>query len=312
VLEQPPAIVDRLEFDARLRTTDVSADLAFLVMDLEHLGVGDAAHLLVAAYREAGGDPGSDELLAFHGVHRALVRAKVALLRAGQLAAADPDAAAAARAQADALLTLAERLAWRARGPLVLAVSGPPASGKSTLAAALAQRSGLPVLSSDVQRKQCRGLDPGDPAPGDAYTDAARAAVYRELGELAAGGPGAIVDATFGEPLFRRAFLEGLGDATSLRVLECQAPVGVRARWARRRRPADARGSDAGADVAARLGARFSGWDELPEEAILALRSGVDAGRLVDQVADWLDGLPSVVSPAAVRIGTEDGVRARI
>ena len=57
VLEQPLAIVDRLEFDARLRETDVADDIAFLVMDLERLGAGAHARLLVAAYRDAGGDP---------------------------------------------------------------------------------------------------------------------------------------------------------------------------------------------------------------------------------------------------------------
>jgi len=39
----------------------------------------------------------------------------------------------------------------------------------------------------------------------------------------------------------------------------------------------------------ARRGARFSGWDELGEESILTVRSGLDARLLVDQVADWLD-----------------------
>jgi aminoglycoside phosphotransferase family enzyme/predicted kinase len=301
VLEEPLAIVDRLEFDPALRLVDTADDLAFLVMDLERLGARDAARLLVDAYRAAGADPGSDELLAFYGVHRALVRAKVALLRAGQL---DGEAAAGARADADALLALAERLTWRARGPLVLAISGPPASGKSTLAAALARRSGLPVLSSDALRKRRLGLPLSAAAPADAYTDSARAAVYRELGATAGRGSGAIIDATFGDPLLRDAFLQGLGDTRRLRALECQAPASVRDRWARARTPGDAHGSDAAADVAARVGARHSGWDGLSDEAILTLRSASDAELLVDQVADWLD-MTSVVFPATQRVATE-------
>lgn len=50
------------------------------------------------------------------------------------------------------------------------------------------------------------------------------------------------------------------------------------------------------------------------EDAILALRSGVDTGLLVDQVADWLDTRASVVSPAAARLDTacrRHGVRFR-
>jgi aminoglycoside phosphotransferase family enzyme/predicted kinase len=307
VLEEPIAIVDRLEFAARLRRIDVSDDLAFLAMDLEWLGACDAARLLVASYRAAGGNPGDDALLAFYGVHRALVRAKVSLLRAGQVQHRDAGAADVLCGRAGALLTLAERLAWRARGPFVLAVSGPPASGKSTLAAALARRSGLPVVSSDVVRKRCRGLAPTAKAPADEYTDEARAAVYRELGELAARDRGAIVDATFGDPALRRAFLDAGGDARRLRAVECRAPPRLREQRACARTPADARGSDATPDVAARLGASFSGWEELPAEAILTLPAGADVEALVDEVADWLDGTGSVVFRPTARRATDAG-----
>jgi uncharacterized protein len=291
VLEAPLAVVDRLEFDARLREIDVADDLAFLVMDLERLGAPDAARELVRCYRGAGGDTGSDALLSFYGAYRALVRVKVALLRAAQL---EPSAAVtAARAQADDLLMLAERFAWRARGPLAVAVSGPPASGKSTLAAALARQTGWPVLSSDVLRKHRRGLPLGATAAQEDYTPVARAEIYRELGRIARAEltdrHGAIVDATFGEPSLRAAFLDGLGDTSSLCAVECYAPAAVRERWARGRTTDDARGSDADVDVAARLGAAFTGWDELDEHAILTVRTGVAADLLVDETADWLD-----------------------
>ena len=79
-------IVDRLEFDPALRRVDVADDLAFLVMDLESLGAPEVAADIVSAYRAAGGDPGDDELLAFFAAYRALVRAKVALLRRAERA----------------------------------------------------------------------------------------------------------------------------------------------------------------------------------------------------------------------------------
>ena len=74
-------IVDRLEFDPRLRCVDVADDLAFLVMDLHALGAGWVAQELVDGlprrrrrtrrYRTGGG----------FGVYRALVRTKIAFLR---------------------------------------------------------------------------------------------------------------------------------------------------------------------------------------------------------------------------------------
>ena len=67
-------------------------------------------------------------------------------------------------------------------------------------------------------------------------------------------------------------------------------PAGAARALGARARVRDEHGSDADAAVAARLAASHSGWDELPETAILhaALR-GRRADRLVDQIADWLD-----------------------
>ena len=313
VLEAPPAIVDRLEFDRSLREIDVADDIAFLTMDLEALGAADAARRLLAAYRDAGGDPGSDALVAFYGTYRALVRAKVDLLRAAQLD--EPDAASAAREDAGRLLDLAERLTWRARGPLVLAVGGPPASGKSTLAAELAHRSGWRVLSSDLVRKRGRGIEPTARAPDDDYTPAARVTVYRELGEraraaIAETGDGVVVDATFGDRRLRAAFLAGLGERADLRAVECVVPEALRERWAAARSAQTARGSDASPAVAARLSAAHGGWDELPEDAILSVRPAAGAERVVGQIADWLD-VRSVVCRAAARPGTDAAGAAR-
>jgi aminoglycoside phosphotransferase family enzyme len=78
-----PALVDAIEFDPGLRRIDVGLDLAFLVMELHAAERQDLAAALVAGYRDEGGDPGDDRLLAFFAAYRARVRAKVALIRAG-------------------------------------------------------------------------------------------------------------------------------------------------------------------------------------------------------------------------------------
>ena len=157
--DQPVRIVDRLEFDRDLRTVDTADEIAFLAMDLTALGAPAAARRVVAAYRAAGGDAGDDALLAWHVLHRAQVRAKVALLRGD-----------AGRAEADALRDLAERRAWELRLPPLLVVCGPAASGKSTLAAELGRRSGRPVLAADAVRKRLAGLAATERAGEAAYT----------------------------------------------------------------------------------------------------------------------------------------------
>jgi len=111
LLEDGVQIVDRVEFDPRLRQLDVGADLAFLAMDLEANGEPRAARLLLQEYRRAGGSPGEDALLAFHSAYWALVRAKVAVIAVAL--GGDSDRLA----EAERLRAPAERLRWRARGP---------------------------------------------------------------------------------------------------------------------------------------------------------------------------------------------------
>lgn len=286
-------VVDRLEFDRDLRIVDVADDVAFLVMELSELGADDLAAWLVDAYRDAGGDPGGDELVAFFAAYRALVRAKVAVLRAGDLDGADRDAQ---RSRARALLALATRFAWRARGPLLLLVTGPPGSGKSTLAAALAAASGFPVLSSDRERKRALGLEADDPAPASAYGDAARADVYRRLAAAARDRlevGGVIVDATFGDEALQSAFLAALPRPAhaAIRVVRCAPDPQTTAARVRARTPRDAAGSDAGPAVAARLAAESTPFPA-PAERQLALDTGEEPAELAERVAAWLDEEP--------------------
>lgn len=248
VLEQPPLIVDRIEFDRSLRQIDVGSDLAFLAMDLEARGCRWAAERLVATYVRAGGDPGDAPLRSLFAWQRALVRAKVALLRGDD-------------AEAASLLALAGRLAWRERLGGVVLVSGPPASGKSTLAAALARSSGLPLVASDAARKALFGRAPTERLPEDAYRDEVTRAVYRTLGleaaRACAAHGGAIVDATCRTRALRRTLTDQLGDAGPVLALACEAPAELRRERARARLADPHRVSDADAEVAQRLAEQF-------------------------------------------------------
>ena len=257
IFDEQVAILGRLELDPRLREIDVAEDVAFLVMDLERIGDQRAADLLVQCYWDAGGELCSPELFAFYGAQRALVRAKVELLRAQEL---DDEAAAPARARAAELLRLAERLAWRARGPVVLVIGGPAARGEPTLAAELSRRSGFEVLSS----------------PESAYAPDDQARLYRELGgrarDVVVDGRSVIVEAPFAHPHLRDEFAGGLRDSRALYALQYQVPRPV-------------------------VAACYCAWDEVRGEAVMTVRPSAGVEHVVDRIANWLDARESAVCP---------------
>jgi aminoglycoside phosphotransferase family enzyme/predicted kinase len=155
-LDDGPRVLDCLEFDDRLRFVDGLDDVAFLAMDLERLGRPDAADRFLDAYVEFSGDPAPMSLRHHYIAYRAGVRAKVACLRHAQ-----GDRAAADDAALHADIALQHLREGEVR--LVL-IGGLPGTGKTTLAAGLADRIGAVVLSSDRIRKELAGLDPTAPA----------------------------------------------------------------------------------------------------------------------------------------------------
>lgn len=282
VLGDLPLVVDRIEFDPALRRIDVGADLAFLAMDLEARGCAQAARRLVAGYRDSGGDPGSPGLRALFAWQRAVVRAKVALLRDDQ-------------AEAATLLALADTLAWRERLAGAVLVTGPPASGKSTLAGLLARRSGLPLIDSDSTRKRMLGAAPTDRLDADGYAEDVTLAVYRRLGAeaaaLVAEHGSAIVDATGRAGALRAALTAALGDARPVLALCCDAPLELRLQRARARLADPQRVSDADEAVARRLAAAFepprAGADGIDRVVTVDTRRIDD--RTLDELAARLD-----------------------
>jgi len=264
-------IVDRLDIDD-LRRVDMADDLAFLVMDLEsHDGEGFVGDVL-EGYAEGGGAVPPTALLAYFAAYRALVRAKVSLL---------PEAAGGDRS--GPLVALARASAWRARGPVLLLVTGPPASGKSTLAEALGHAGAIPVLSSDAVRAE---------HPSLGYGDAARASIYRELARRAGSEGSFVVDATFGEPGLQDAFFRAIA-AHPQRVtltIECEAPAELRlARAEARHGGEDDHLSDAGADVARELGERFVSVPGSRTDGRLVVDATTPVEDQLDAIEAWLD-----------------------
>lgn len=286
--------IDCIEFRDDLRRVDAGADLSFLVVDLVRLGRPDLAQALVDGYRDGGGDPGDDALVALFGASRALVRVKVDLLCASE---AEGERALSFAARAERMVAVAVRLLWRAQAPLVLAVAGVAASGKSTLARAVSDVSGIEMLDSDRVRKELAGLSPEQRAPARLYDAEHDRATYRELmhraGLLAREHGAVVVEATFRDPL-QRHHLAQVAQAEGARCVfvECRAPAPVLRERAVRRARAAHDPSDATAAVALR---QLSEW--VPFEEPLA-HVPVDTTR---PLRDVLDGVLDGVSAAGRR-----------
>lgn len=180
-------LFDCIEFNPELRWIDVMSDVAFVAMDLEDRGRPELARRFLDAYLERSGDFAGLRLLRYYQVYRAMVRAKVACIRATQ-AGVGEFAEQDAWRRAGAYLSLAERLTRPVR-PWLAITYGLSGSGKSTAARILMERTGAIRLRSDVERKRLFGLAAGErsgsPLNQGLYTEDAHRNTYRRLEDLA-------------------------------------------------------------------------------------------------------------------------------
>ncbi|MBA5603965.1 AAA family ATPase [Duganella sp. FT3S] len=284
-------VYDCIEFNDDLRWIDVIDDLAFVVMDLRFHGQPGLAAMLLERYLEASGDYSGLAVLGYYLTMRAVVRAKVCLLRARAL---DGAAAAGHAALARRYLDFAAASVQPGKPPLVIA-HGYSGSGKTYYSGRLARALEGIRIRSDVERKRLHGLAPSTrmaaPAGAGIYSDDSTRATYARLLELARYGLRAglpvVVDASFlqrwqREPFERIARERG----AEFRIMHLRAAARtLRARLAQRVR--DGRdASDAGPELLARqvaiserLGAR-----ERPQVCLINTESG-DADRVLAALA---------------------------
>lgn len=71
------SVIDCIEFNDRFRYSDILADIAFLLMDLEYHGGKEFSRILWDEYRGRAGEGDEDSLITFYKVYRAFVRGKV-------------------------------------------------------------------------------------------------------------------------------------------------------------------------------------------------------------------------------------------
>jgi uncharacterized protein len=211
LLDGKPTLFDCLEFSDALASIDVLYDLAFLLMDLEHRGLGQLANRVLNRYLDRTGEDGGLAAMPLFMSLRAGIRSHVAATTAARTAALQE--AAQTVAEARRYLDLACRL-LEPQPVRLVAIGGLSGSGKSTLAAGLApelgMRPGARVLRSDVIRKLLLGAAPEAKLPADAYTPKVTRRVYDALRVKAAtalaAGYSAVIDAVSLTPAQRRSF----------------------------------------------------------------------------------------------------------
>ena len=260
LIDGVPTPFDGIEFNATFRWIDVMNEIAFMVMDLLDHGLSRFAFHFLNGYLELTGDYGGLRVLRFYLVYRAMVRAKVALIRAQQSAVGDGDAAEKRRrTEQDFVhhIALAGALSATAKPALIL-MHGVSGSGKSTVAGTLLERLGAVRLRSDVERKRLHGLPPaartGAGLEGAIYTADDTERTYRRLADLAQVGMEAgfpiIVDATclkrWQRDQFRRL---AANDGVPFAIVSCIAPDAVLRERVTRRIQENADASEAGLAV---------------------------------------------------------------
>ncbi|MGZ8258365.1 MAG: bifunctional aminoglycoside phosphotransferase/ATP-binding protein [Methylotenera sp.] len=196
-------LFDCIEFNPMLRWIDVISEVAFLFIDLLHFGYDRYAYRFLNRYLQHTGDYHGLSLFRYYLVYRALVRAKVALLRMAQHQG-DDAVAKQARCEYAAFADLAERIT-QPRPTVLIITHGYSGSGKSTLASLLAEKIGAFQIRSDIERKRLFGYEAnaqtGSGIDDGLYSQQASLKTYQHLRELAlaileAGFP-VIIDAAF-------------------------------------------------------------------------------------------------------------------
>lgn len=239
-------IIDCIEFNERFRYADTCADLAFLAMDLAFHGRVDLKERLLATYARESGDYDLYGLVDFYESYRAYVRAKVSTMLADDREAPFSTRARAATLARRYFLLALSSLRPPLSPPMVIAVGGVIASGKSTLARKLGELWTSPVIETDRTRKQLLGIRPSqavrDPAWQGAYatdfTERTYGEVLRRADLVLESKRSVILDASFRSAASREAARElARSHGVPFLFVECRAPREIcRERLVRRER----------------------------------------------------------------------------
>lgn len=289
-LSDPVAIYDCIEFNPAFRCGDTATEHAFLLMDLRCRGHAELAAVYRDAVLAATGDAEMGALLPMLVRYRAMVRAKVSVIEAGEVEL-PADKRESAASTAAAYLRLAAVSVIEEDGPWWLIFCGLPASGKSHLAGALAEVScgGWPILSSDRIRKELAGVAPTEKLPAHFYDAAFSRRTYAEVRTRAAATTGkngvVLLDANFPRREERGLiFAAAKAAGARLAILHIDTDESIiRERLASRARDAGSV-SDADHTVYEKLKSGFEVPGEDEADLLLPVPGDIAANAAVDQI----------------------------
>jgi len=224
-------VIDCIEFNERFRLSDTVADAAFLSMDLDFHNRADLARDFDSSYFAASGDAEGRKLLDFYKCYRAFVRGKVDSFKS-----TEPEVSTIERSSS----LLSARRHFHLAGlyssggvrPTLVVVRGLSGTGKSTVAALLAEEASFVRLSSDAVRKELAGIAPSEHrhegwARGiysEEFTEKTYSELIRRAGEAIKEGRSVVLDATFSKKRFiEAARLASARAGAEFHLIECSA-----------------------------------------------------------------------------------------
>ncbi len=261
---------DCIEFNPEWRHIDVINDVAVLFVDFLVRDRADFAYQFLNVYLEQTGDYEALDLLAFYGVYRCMVRAKVQAMRLSQSLSGN---------ERNAVLQSYQRYISTACSlvtsdqPTVMVMCGLSGSGKSFVAAQLMSAWPAIRVRSDTERKRIHCYQPDEDCStsihSGIYSSASSKKVYQRLRSLASSlsnaGFSVIIDAANLQRSQRDGFRRwALSHDVRLLFVHCEASYSELQRRITSRSKQQGEVSDADLDVLAHQAnsAELPGSDE--------------------------------------------------
>ncbi len=292
-------IFDCIEFNERFRYGDIVADVAFLSMDLDFLGLCDLSAYFIEIFKEKTRDQDFFRLLDFYRCYRAYVRGKIGCFTWAS-AEVDQKTRSTSIEMARRYFQLALRYAGGQEGkPTLFVFMGLSGAGKSTVARAFSEHTGLKCFNSDyVRKRHVCGIPSGErrfePFGRGIYSRRFTEKTYRALSRLAGErlvlGQSAILDATYIDKQKRDKVRElARSCGARLILVNCTCPEGIALERMRKRMLANDTVSDGRQEI-------YENQKQLfvpPEQSEADMVIELDTSRSVEEALNSLERLIS-------------------